>query len=339
MLTFNFSHRWREKLTIAAACSDPQIRGLLMSMQPQSNVSWRRVQSLPNKMLQPQVVPTKDFIYVGGGLGNSSKLSLCAFAYSIAEDTWKTLPETPAVLFGMCYFQDSLVTVGGLHEDGVTDKVYHLNQKLWKWEEFLPPMLTKRFTLSVFPVNTILIACGGGKWIDVIQDSQPISTVEVYKHETKTWSYAENLPKPGAAMPLTISGKTCYMLRYADGVDGPIYTAEIPCVEGNPESLNGSTFKLDWHTILPPPITNASIVATDSYLLAIGGHTKKGTVKDIHIYIKESQEWMQLVHGALPQEVEGCGLALLETTGEVMVVGGEDSLGKFTDDVFIGKLL
>jgi hypothetical protein len=299
---------------------------------------------MPKKMLQPQVVATKDFIYVGGGPGNSGTLFPYAFAYNIAKDTWKTLPDTPTVLFGMCYFQDSLVIVGGLHEDGVTDKVYRLKEEkgLCGWEEFLPPMQTKRFAASTFPVKSILIACGGGEWIGTIQDAKPFSSVEVYRHETKTWSYAEYLPKSAAAMSSTINGKTCYMLRYADdgdNVDGPIYTAEIPSTDGNPESLDGSTFKMDWHTILPPPITNASIVATDSYLLAIGGRTETGTVKDIHIYINESQEWMQLVNGALPQEVEGCGLALLETTGEVMVVGGEDSSGKYTDNVFIGKLL
>jgi hypothetical protein len=285
---------------------------------------------MPKRMLQPQVVSTKDYIYVGGGPTNSCTLFPYAFAYNIAKDTWKMLPNTPTVLFGMCYFQGSLVTVGGLQKHVTTDKVYSLKEEmgLCGWEEALPPMQTKRFAASVFPVNSILIACGGGEWIGMTQEAEPFSSVEVYRHETKTWSYAESLPKPGAAMPYTISGKTCYLLRYSNEEEGPIYTAEVPNTE--------EAFKLDWTTVCPPPIANSSIVATESYLLAIGGEMKK---KDIHIYIKETQEWMKLVHGALPQVARGCGLAVMETTGEVIVVGGEDSAGRFSNSVFIGKLL
>lgn len=307
-------------------------------------------------MLQPQVVPTKDVVYVGGGLGNTCMLSMCAFAYNIAEDVWKTLPETPTALFGMCTFKNSLITIGGVCEDGITGKVYRLNEAKERWEEFLPAMPTKRFSLSVFSVNSVFVACGGGIWGDGEDTPSPCNVVEVYRHESNTWFSASNLPRPSAAMSSTIIDGICYLLgdtearrgcgpMYANITDiaspkGELNSNEISNLNlGDDDSLKSSTLRLDWHHFPPPPVANTSIVATHGYLLAIGGHTERGTVTGVHIYIKESQEWWKLAHGELPQGLEGCGLAVLDTTGEVMVVGGENSAGMFTDNVFIGNLL
>lgn len=339
------------------------------TQRPQSNVRWKQLQSLPNKMLLPQVVPTKNTIYVGGGLGNTCQLSLQAFAYNIAEDTWRTLPETQTALFGMCIFQDSLVTVGGVCEEGITGKVYRLNEDRKWWDNFLPNMPTKRFSLSIFSGNSeVLVACGGGTWRGGEDAPIPCSTVEVYSQERKIWLSATSLPRPCAAMSCTFAGQTYYLLGDTDPgeMHGPMYAnfAEIMDPEGDSRSHkkegnskshkkshpkvtkecsvichNSDAFKIDWHHFPPPPVANTSIIATNSYLLAVGGHTDKGTVTAIHLYIKESQEWWQLAQGELPQGLEGCGLAVLDQTGEVIVVGGEDSSGMLTDSVFIGNLL
>ena len=328
-------------------------------------------------MLLPQVVSTKDIVYVGGGLGNSCMLSVCTFAYNIAENTWRTLAETHTALFGMCYFNDSLITVGGLGEDGITGKLYRLSETKKWWTEFLPKMPTERFSLSVFSVNSVLVACGGGRWLEGDEDPTPCDVVEVYRHDSKTWSSAGCLPRPCAAMSSALAGNTFYMIGDTDPEElhGPIYAyfTEINNTkegdsksqkkltegdsksqkngdskshkisnmtkEGSVESRDGDTLKLEWHHFPPAPVANTSIIATESYILAIGGHTDRGTVTGIHIYIKETQEWWKLAQGDLPRGLEGCGLAVLDDTGEVMVVGGEDSAGAFTDNVFIGNLI
>lgn len=349
--------------------------------RPQSNVTWTRVQSLPNKMLQPQVVPTKGgVVYVGGGLGNSCMLSLCAFAYDVASDTWRMLPWTPTTLFGMCIFEDSVTTIGGVGENGITGNVYRLNEAEKKWEASLPAMPTGRFSLSVFSTDSALVACGGGVWHDGDATPTPCSVVEVYRRETKSWQLASALPRPCAAMSSSAIGTTCYLLGDTDSEDrvGPMYAdiAEITDSSGkgtsNPNDSNKNSdiaeitgsredtsnpnhskssaksmaldssngpLELRWHHLPPPPVANTSIVATRSYLLAIGGHVNEETVESVHLYVKESQQWWQLAAGDLPQGLEGCGLAVLDPPGRVMVVGGEDSAGMFTDSVFIGNLL
>lgn len=297
-------------------------------------------------MLQPQVVPTRDVVYVGGGLGNTCMLSVCVFAYNIAMDTWKTLPESRVALFGMCLFQNSLLTIGGVCEEGMTGKVYCLNEAKETWEEFLPAMPTNRFSLSVFSTNSVLVACGGGTWGDGADMPVPCSTVEVYRHKSNSWSSAENLPQPSATMSNTFIGNTCFLLRDTKSGDrcGPMYADITEITNSKADEISNSTHEnsalgLVWHCLPPPPVANTSIVATSSYLLAVGGHNDKGTVTAAHLYIKESKKWWQLASGELPQGLEGCGLAVLDTTGEVMVVGGEDAAGMFTDSVFIGNLL
>lgn len=295
-------------------------------------------------MLQPQVVPTADTVYVGGGLGNTCTYSTFVFAYSIAADTWKVLPETDAALFGMCIFKKSLVTIGGVCGDGITGKVYRLDETKKEWVEFLPAMPTGRFSLSVFSTDAILVACGGGRWGDGEDMPAPCSTVEVYREESNSWLSANMLPRPSASMSSTLIGSTCYLLGDGESEDrhGPMYAdiAEIAGAKGSSVSMKDGRLWLDWHHLPTPPVANTSIVATTSYLLAVGGNggENDAVTAAVHLYIKEKQEWWKLASGELPQGLAGCGLAVLDNTGKVMVVGGEDSSG-YTDSVFIGNLL
>lgn len=294
-------------------------------------------------MLQPKVVPMKDVVYVGGGLGNTCTLSTFIYAYSVVADTWKVLPETDAALFGMCVFKDSLVTIGGVCGDGVTGKVYRLDEAKQDWVEFLPAMPTGRFSLSIFSMDAILVACGGGTWGDEEDMPVPCSAVEVYRHESNSWLSAGILPRPSAAMSSTLTGSMCYLLGDGESEErhGPMSAdiAEIASLKGTSDSLKDGSLWLNWCHLLPPPVANTSIVATSSYLLAVGGHSEDGTVTAaVHLYLNERREWWKLARGELPQGLEGCGLAMLDTTGKVMVVGGEDSAG-YTDSVFIGNLL
>lgn len=294
-------------------------------------------------MLQPQVVPTKDTVYVGGGLSKTCMLSTCVFAYNIAEEKWKVLPEAETALFGMCIFKDSLVTIGGVCGDGITGKVYRLDEAKQIWAEFFPAMPTSRFSLSAFSTDAIVITCGGGRWVEGDDMPTPCSTVEVYREESNSWLSAGILPRPSASMTSTLIGTTFYLLGDADSQDkhGPMYAdiAEIASLKGSSDSLKESSLWMNWHQLPPPPVANTSIVAASGYILAVGGQNENDTVTAaVHLYSKERGEWWKLAKGELPQGLEGCGLAMLDNTGKVMVVGGEDSAG-FRDSVFIGNLL
>ena len=308
-------------------------------MRPRTNIDWKRVSNLPTKMLQPQVVATKDKVYAGGGLAKESMQKI--FTYNIDSDNWTTLPETQAILFGLCIFKDELLTVGGGEcEAGITGKVYKLN-KGGVWTESLPAMSISRFSHSVFTTDLAIVACGGAVWKIGRSNPEPCTTVEVYQSETDNWFCARNLPRPCAAMSSTAIGNTCYLIGnlYPQDRSGPIYTdiTNITIPQPSDDSLTAP--KPHWHHLSPPPLLNTSIVATSSYLLAVGGCNKHGhSQRAVHIYTKKSKCWWRLAGGDLPVQLESPGIAMLES-GKLMVVGGEDVEGEFTDGVFIGNSL
>lgn len=301
-------------------------------------------------MIQPQVVPRGDTVFVGGGLGEDCMLSV--YSYSISKDTWRTLVEAKAILFGMCIFRGELLTVGGGCEEGLTAKVYSLKEQdsdKMCWDEALPPMKSERFSLSVFTDGTSTIAaCGGGTWI--VGDATPhaSSIVEVYSAESNSWFQARPLPRPCAAMSSTIFGNTCYMFGnvtpdenhcpiYANlsDIKKPNHAENFPKSEAKTNGLCNS----DWHNIAPPPLMNTSVVVADSYLLAIGGSDENNPSQSVHIFLKDSQQWWRLAGGELPLPLDSCGTALLESHEEMIVVGGEDPYGMNMDTVFMGTML
>ncbi len=303
---------------------------------------------MPSKMLHPQVVPKGDTVFVGGGLGRDCMLNI--YAYSISDDSWRTLTKTNAILFGMCIFRGDLLTIGGGCEEGLTGKVYTLREEEGEsnWEERLPPMQTERFSLSIFTDgNSTIAACGGGTWLIGKDNPHATSIVEVYSGESNVWFQAKPLPRPCAAMSSTTVGQTCYMFGNVDPNEnqGPICAkmSEImnPNRENSPklEAANNGFGNSDWHNLAPLPFINTSVVATDSYLLAIGGCDDKNVSRSVHIFLKESQQWWRLAGGELPLSLDSCGTALLDSKEEVIVVGGEDSYGMNMDTVFMGNML
>ncbi len=285
-------------------------------------------------MLQPQVVATKDVVYAGGGLAKMSMQKI--FAYSTINDTWTTLPETSVILFAMCAFKGALVTVGGGCETGLTGKVYDLNEREKIWNTSFPVMPTERLSLSLFTTDSVMVACGGAEWEVGNTAPEPCTTVEVYQSTSNSWFRVRDLPRPCAAMSSTFIDSMCYLIGNVNprNESGPI-CADIQDIL----KPNDSSVQSDWKHLQVPPIVNSSIVGTKSYLLLIGGYTDmNGSEKSIHIYTLKNKCWWRLAGGDLPHEVESSAVVMLDS-GELMVIGGENRNGEYSDEVFIGNSL
>ena len=61
----------------------------------------------------------------------------------------------------MAQFTGKLITVGGRTDSGATGKVYHFKEESQEWVEFLKPMTTARYFLSVATTQSTIIASGG----------------------------------------------------------------------------------------------------------------------------------------------------------------------------------
>ena len=119
------------------------------------------------------------------------------FQYDSPKDKWSYLPPHQVIGFSLTQFKESLITVGGgiPHGGGFTGKVYCFKEQPKKWEEFLKPMPTARYHLSVATTHSVIIASGGAR---DVRDGMAVfcATVEVYSSETSQWYTADPLPVP-----------------------------------------------------------------------------------------------------------------------------------------------
>lgn len=129
------------------------------------------------------------------------------FEYDQVEDKWKTLPDCPTRLFGLVQFRGNLLLLGGVTETGMlSGTVYKFNKATQRWEEGpIPPMLTKRFQMTVFSHGTALAVCGG-----VVQGRNVTNSVEVFANGK--WQKGPDLPHRCCLSKPVVIGNQCYLM-------------------------------------------------------------------------------------------------------------------------------
>ena len=146
---------------------------------------------------------------MGGGGTDSDDDSFLVFQYNPTSDGWTTLPPCPVAGFGLGQLSGELLTVGGVERDRtITKKVYRYKPESQQWEEFLQPMPTARFGLTVISAQSALTACGGA----TNSSGVPCTTVEVYTTETSQWHTTDPLPVPCWGMSSATINNTAYLL-------------------------------------------------------------------------------------------------------------------------------
>ncbi len=111
--------------------------------------------------------------------------------------------------------------MGGLAPDAtVTKKVYHYKPVTQQWEEFLQPVPTARYQLTVISTQSALTVCGGTTEIS----GGPCTTVEVYTTETSQWHTTDPLPVPCWGMSSATINNTAYLLGGLSTVCKPTKT-------------------------------------------------------------------------------------------------------------------
>jgi len=127
-------------------------------------------------------------VYVGGGVSTGKPNDrVHVFQYTTTRDEWSRLPPHTVAFFAMAQFTGKLITVGGrIPSSGATVKVYHFKEESQEWVEFLKPMPTARFLLSIATTQSTIIASGGATGF---KDGKPVvhTTVEVYRSDTSQW--------------------------------------------------------------------------------------------------------------------------------------------------------
>ena len=296
---------------------------------------------------------------MGGGDTKKDEDGHHVFQYHTSRDEWSRLPPHPLIHFGTAQFAGHLITVGGEGaEGGVADMVYHFKEEFQEWKQFLKPMPTARYHLSVATTQSAIIASGGTTGYEV-----PCATVEVYSSESSQWYTADPLPAPYYKMTSATIAETYYLLG-GDGADPmTLATTTVLCaslaslVEKATSRTRQSASRTSvWKTLPDTPLKWSTAASLSGHLIAVGGYKGKISLPALavrlaakqvgvtlpnspalHVFFPLTNSWVRMADSDLPQSRYEC-TALQLSSNTMMVIGGCNNKDKRTNTVFIGHV-
>ena len=235
------------------------------------------------------------------------------FKCDLTKNEWSCLPPHghPVSYFALAKFAGNLITVGGRIRGGSTSKVYHFKEESQEWEEFLKPMPTARFGLSVATTQSAIIASGG---VTGVRNNMPVvcATVEVYHSETSQWYTADPLPVSCYSMTSTIIADTHYLLGGSDAnkqhIPTVLYTSLTSLVQKVTSPTRQSASMSVWKTLPDTPLLVSAATNMSGSLLAIGGYDSESMVNSlaIHVFLPFTNSWVRVTDGDLPEPRRCC---------------------------------
>ena len=298
---------------------------------------------MPVGMSKAQAVSIGNKVYAGGGVTESVEDFNQVFQYDPSRDEWSRLPSHHVVSFAMAQFAGNLITVGGLIQNvGITGKVYRLKEQSKNWEEFLKPMPTARYQLSVATTQSAIVASGGSTGF---RDGVTVScaTVEVYSSETSQWHSADPLPVPCMGMASVTIADTWYQLGGIGADNKAIPTVLYALLTTLIKRATSLTYQSAshmsvWKTLPDTPMKTSATASLSGNLLMVGGWDYEiGASPAVHILLPLTNSWVRVTTGELPEPRRFC-TALQLSSNQVLVIGGADNQGKDTETVFLGSI-
>jgi len=326
---------------------------------PQARLQWKRCSEIPVGMDSAKAVVMGKKVYVGGGDTDRDHVRHHVFQYNTSTDEWSCLPPHPEIVFAMAQFQRNLITVGGQGAVGgvdITGKVYRFKEEFQEWEEFLKPMPTARYGLSVATTQSAIIASGGSTGV---RDDNPVvcATVEVYSNETSQWYTADPLPAPYYAITSIIIADTCYLLGGNDAGNTPVsavlYASLTSLLQkATSPTLQSASHTSVWKSLPDTPLKMPAAASLSGHLITMGGW--KGKISSavivarvlaakigvtlpifptLYTFLPFNNSWVKITNGALPQPRIGCTAVQL-SSNTMIVIGGRDRQTNLTRTVF-----
>ena len=296
-------------------------------------LEWKKCANAPVKMTSAQAVVVADKVYIGGGLtcGADNKI----LVYNWKRDTWSMIPECTVRFFALVSFMGQLIVAGGIEKSGsASTKMLTFRSKTSRWREFLPPMPTPRYHLTVVSTTSTIIAAGG-----VLATGEVTSKVEVFSNSAGQWHNSFPLPVPCCFMSSVIIGSTCYFL----GGDGSDYRSSSNCFAASLPSLieshcMGLRPNTVWECLPPTKLQLCAAASLDGSLVAIGGEDDNGAVAStVSMYNLRKNCWETHCVGQLPSPRSCCTLAQVSES-RIVVIGGWNENGERFCMVDVGNV-
>ena len=297
---------------------------------------------MPVGMAKAHAVMMGEKVYMGGGTTRKVEYCNWVFQYDTSKDEWSCLPPCQTIYFAVAQFERNLITVGGLIPGvGVTGKLYHFKYRSQMWEEFLKPMPTARYQLSVATTQSAIVASGG---VTDIRDSKAVlcATVEVYSNETAQWYIADPLPVSCRGMTSVTIADTFYQLGGSRTNDKDIHTVLCASLTTLIQNATSSTHKSAsrmsiWKTLHDTPLKQSAAAILSGNLLAVGGCKKRTASTAVHVFLPSSNSWIRATTGDVPEPCCVCTTVQLASS-RLLVVGGLNHQYEHTKTTFLGFL-
>ena len=297
----------------------------------QVKLQWKKCADMPVERTWAQAVVMREKVYVGGGVAVHEENLLQVFQYDPSQDKWSRLPLCQISCFALAQFKGNLITVGGLipYGGGNTGKVYRFIEESQKWEEFLKPMPTARYYLSVATTQSAIVASGGNT-----ADYMYCSTVEVYSSETSQWHTADPLPVPCGTMTSVTIADTWYQLGGSGGDHEGKSLATVFCAPltaliqkaTSPTDQSAGPTSV-WKTLPDTPFTLSAAASLSGNLLSVGGSYGLDSISPaVYVFLPDTNSWVRVTNGDLPEPHYACAAVQLSSS-RVLVVGGEGDQG------------
>ena len=263
----------------------------------------------------PPVAILKEKVYIGGGNTPSDTERHTVLVYHPQEDTYDKLPPYTHKYFAIAVIDDNLVLIGGEQDDKLkprfTNQLGVWDRESLKWTHPLPPMSTPCKCPSVTTYeNRWLVVIGGYNSTD-----GALSRVEILDISSRQWFNSAPMLVPCHQVSLATIGNMCYFMGGL--IDNTIFSKRVYAVRiDRLISQNSNTLSIQspWSTLPDTPGTQATAVALNGALLAVGGMGA-----DFYMYQPSTKSWENI--GRLRIGRSACACVIL-SSGEVLVAGG-----------------
>ena len=274
-------------------------------------LSWKDGGKAPARMTRGAAMMDENVAYFMDCSG-----TLCA--YNLASKKWQELPKYPYEYGSLAIIDGALTGIGGcsdvFEQSTYTNKLLSLHSG--SWADVLPPMPTKRHSMTTIATNTMehVIVAGGSSSPFIVN----IPTVEVMDTRSHIWSSVASLPRSYSAASATICGEHLYLLGGFDekGKTKSVLTCSLSRLIG---ALSSSASSV-WHRIADSPVYRSTCAAVNGELLAVGGCDVRGKAQaTIHKYNGKTNSWNLI--GSMPTARYN-SLTVTLPSDEIMVLGG-----------------
>ena len=257
---------------------------------------------------------------------------LIFYTYNWTTFEWSQLPDIANDLewyiSTIVMVNGHLTTIGGYDEDeNLTNQLFSLvpdeETGYERWQEDLPPMLTKPDGSVAFSYACHLVVAGG-----LVEDSVFTNIVEVLNTNTLTWAAACSLPEPLATASVTVCNDNVFILGGWCSENTPtcsVLTCNIrDLIDSSTKSCTDETrdqIKRNiWYRIADLPVLKSTCITYQGHLLVVGGvNVMNKAVTAVYVYDRAANSWRVIGQMLVPR---GQAYVTVLPSSEILVVGG-----------------